>query len=310
MSQIVNSRFDNTSNRDFYKAGILSKIFDDTDTKAQTFYKQLVKEENSKDEWIRHGRIAGLLPAGELAEGQNIPIQSPAGPQTKTFTLKRWGTGFRMTAWADKYNKFQQYERLTRSLKKVMTVTKDIEVHKMFNNPTSSTYGGTGFDGLVLAHDAHTGLLSGSTTDNFDNLLSVTPSYAALASVRYYFKTAKDSLGQYMGMDPDIWVFEPTLWPVVQEVLNSSKLAFEISNTESPWKNFIKPVEDPRLTSTTAWFVLGKKDENFGLYVFTGQEPDFVVKQAPDSTRDKEASSEQHFSYGFDMPQGYLCGNV
>ncbi len=309
-SVIVNSRFDNTSNRDFYKAGILSKIFDDTDTKALTFYKQLVKEETTKDEWIRHGKIAGLLPAGELAEGQNIPIQSPSGPQTKTFTLKRWGTGFRMTAWADKFNKFQQYERLTRSLKKVMTVTKDIEVHRMFNNPTSSTYGGTGFDGQVLAYDTHTGLLAGSTADNYDNLLSVTPSYAALASVRYYFKTAKDDLGQYMGMDPDMLVFEPTLWPVIQEILMSGKLAFEMSNTESPWKSWIKAVEDPRITSTTAWFVLGKKDDNFGLYVFTAQEPDFVVKDAPDNTRDKVATSESIFSYGFDQPKCYLQGNT
>jgi hypothetical protein len=309
-SQVVNSRWDTTTNRDFYKAGILAKTFDDTDTKALIFYKQLVKEESTKDSWIRHAQISGLLPGGELQEGQNIPLQTVEAPLTKTFYLKRWGAGFRMTAWADKYNKFNQYERLTRSLKKVQAVTKDIEVHRMFNNPTSSTYQGTGFDGQVLAYATHTGLLSGSTDDNYDNILSATPSYAALADIRYYFKTAKDALGQYMGMEPDILVFEPTLWPTIREILDSSKLAFEMSNTESPWKGWIKPVEDPRLTSTTAWFVLGKKDENFGLYCFTGQEPTFVVKDAPDATMDKQVFSEQHFSIGFDYPKHYLCGNV
>jgi hypothetical protein len=292
MSQVINSRFD------------------DTDTKAQTFYKSLVKEETTKDEWIRHARISGLLPAGKIEEGQNIPLQSVEAPQTKTFYIYRWGTGFRMTAWADKYNKFQQYERITRSLKKVMAVTKDIEVHRMFNNPTASTYGGTGFDGQVLAYATHTGLLSGSTDDNYDNILSVVPSYAALASIRYYYKTVKDDLGQYMGLEPDKLVFEPTLWPTIQEILMSGKLAFEMSNTESPWKGWITPMEDPRLTSTTAWFVVGKKDDNYGLYVFTGQEPTFVVKDAPDATMDKQVFSEQHFSYGHDNPKGYLCGNT
>ena len=311
MSQVINSRWDTTSNRDFYKAGILSKIFDDTDTAAFVFYPKLVQEINSADEWIRHGKVAGLLPAGELAEGQNIPIQSVPSPLTKTFTLKRWGTGFRMTDWANRFNKFQQYERLTRSLKKIQKVTKDIEVHRMFNNPTSSTYAGTGFDGQVLAYATHTGLLSGSTTDNYDNILSVTPSYVALASVRYYYKTAKDDMGQYLGMEPGTLVYEPTLWPTWKEILGSDLLAFEMSNTKSPWKGWLETVEDPRITSTTAWFVIAKKEtENYGLYVFNNKEPDFVVKDAPDNTRDRVVTSEQIFTYGFDQPRAYLQGNT
>jgi len=310
MSQIINGRWDTTSNRDFMKAGILSKIFDDTDTKALVYYKQLVNDKTSKDEWIRHGKIAGLTYPGSLADGQNIPVQTVPGPQTKTYTLGRWGTGFRVTAWQEKYNKFDQTQRLTRSLKKCMAEGKDVEIHRMFNNPTVSTYAGTGFDGQVLAYATHTGLLSGSTDDNYDNILSVTPSYSALASVRYYYKTAKNDMGQLMGMDPDVLVFEPTQWPTWMEILNSGKLAFEMSNTESPWKNYIKPVEDPRLTSTTAWFTLSKKDDNFDLNVFTGQEPDFFMKDAPDNTRDRVATSEQHFTYGFGQPKAYLCGNV
>jgi hypothetical protein len=306
----VNSRWDNTTGRDFYKAGILSKIFDDTDTKAIVIYPKLVKTETSADEWIRKGNISGLLPGGKLEEGQNIPLQSVEAPQTKTFSLKRWGTGFRMTAWAQKYNKFQQFERLTRSLKKSQAVMKDIEVHRMFNNPTSSTYAGTGFDGQVLAYATHTGLLSGSTDDNYDNILSVAPSYAALASVRYYYKTAKDNLGQLMGMEPGKLVFEPTLWPTIKEIFGSDLLAFEMSNTTNPWKGFLEPLEDPRLTSTTAWFATSKMDDNYGLYCITGMEPNFIVKEAPDATMDKQVFSEQHFEVCFDQPKGYLCGNT
>ena len=83
-----------------------------------------------------------------------------------------------------------------------------------------------------------------------------------------------------------------------------------MSNTKSPWKGYIEPFSDPRLTSTTMWFVESKKDDNFDINVFTSKESDFVVKDAPDTTRDKIATSEAYFGYGFGSAKGIIFGNT
>ena len=303
----ITSRIDTSTNRDLMKAGALRKIFDDTDTSPAIFYKPLVNEITTNEEIKKDQEIAGFTAFTALVEGQNIPLQLPVVGNQKTYTLARYGTGFRITAWMEKYNKYDLIKRLTRSLKKVMAESKDIEIHKMFNNPTTTI---TGFDTTHLAEDAHTGLLGGSTADNYDNLLNVAPSYTALASAKYYFDTLVNNVGMYMGMTPDLLVYNPTLWPTIREILSSDLVPHEFSNTKSAFKGWIKDYMDPRVTSTTGWFILAKKDDNFDLNVFTGMEANFLMKDAPDNTMDKVALSECHFTYGFGNPKAYLLGQA
>ena len=166
---------------------------------------------------------------------------------------------------------------------------------------------------MVLRGDSAIGvvrLLTGSTDDNYSNYLNADLSYSALASVRYYYKTKKDTMGQLMMLEPDMLVFEPTLWPTVKEIMGSDNVPHELSNTTNAFKNWISLKEDPRLTSTTAWFALAKKDDNFDLNVFIGQEPDFVSKDAPDSTRDKIFTSETHLTWGHGDAASYYCGKL
>lgn len=310
---LVDKGFDNTSQRELMKAGLLRKVFNDTAKAIPVFYKSLVNSEKTNDEWNKDRRMGGLLPFSEkIADGQNIPIQGPVLGGYKQYNLARYALGFRITAWMDKYNKIDLQKKLAASLRKAMDTGKDIVVHQLFNSPTSTTgEEATGFDTLALASAAHTGLLTGSTADNYSNYLNADISYSSLGSVRYYFTTKTDSLGQLMMMTPDTLVFNPTLWPTVTEILGSDKLAGEISNTINPYgKNWIKAIEDPRLTSTTAWFALAKKDENFDINVFTGQEPDFVTKDAPDNTRDKIYTSECHFCYGFGDSSAFYLGKL
>jgi hypothetical protein len=309
---LVDKGFDNTSTRELMKAGILRKVFDDTARKIPVFYKSLVNEKKTSEEWNKDRRKGGLLPfSAAIADGQNIPMQGPVLGGYHTYNLARYALGFRITSWASKYIKaFDAPKELAASLRKAMDTGKDIVIHQMFNSPTATSTDAKGFDDLALASAAHTGLLTGSTDDNYSNYLNSDISYTSLASVRYYYVTKKDAIGQLMMMEPDLLVFQPTLWPTVTELLKSEYKPFELSNTESAFKGWIKPFEDPRLTSTTAWFTLAKKDESFDLNVFTGQEPDFVTKDAPDNTRDKIFTSESHFTYGHGDSAAYYCGKL
>jgi len=307
---IIRTSFDTTSNKDLLKEGSLRKIFDTTVAAAKIFYKELVNDLKTSDEWIRDQRMAGLTNAVELAEGQNIPIQAPVLGGSKTYTQRQFGSGFRMTFRMDKFNKYSLWQRWAKDLAKVMKVSKDIEIHVMFNSPTSTALTcGTGFDGLELGKTAHTGLLAGSTADNYSNYLNAGLSYSSLESARYYFKKHVDDLGMLASSDPTHLVFEPTLYTTAEEILRSDLKPHEDSNTINAFKGYIKTYEDPRLTSTTTWFMLAKNDD-YDINVFTSLEPDMIIKDAPDTTRDRIATSLQMFTYGWGDARAFYLGKA
>ena len=304
---IIRTNLDTTINKDLLKEGGLRKLFDDTLGEAQVFYKELVNDLTTKDEYVRDQQIAGLTLPSAIAEGQNIPIQAPVLGSAKTYTQGQSATGFRMTWKMDFFNKYNLWKRWAKSLAKVMKEGKDIDVHLLFNTPLG-TY--TGFQsGEHLAEAAHTGLLAGSSTDSYSNYLDAGLSYSSLESARYYFKTMKDSLGCLMSASPTHLVFEPTLYTTVQELLKSDLKPFEDSNTINAFKGYgIKTYEDPRLTSTTMWFMIDKSD-GYDINVFTSKEPDMVTQDAPDTTRDRIATSMQAYSFGWGDARKFYLGN-
>jgi hypothetical protein len=306
----INSRFDTTTNKDLLKEGGLRKLFDTTVREAQVFYQPLVNDLTTKDEYVRDLRMAGLGPAVELAEGQNIPTDVPVLGTTKTYTQRQFGSGFRMTHRMDKFNKYNLWQRWSKDLGRTMKESKDIEIHVMFNNPTSTSLTcGVGFDTLAIANNTHTGLLSSGSSDHYDNYLDAGLSYSALESMRYYFKTLKDDKGMLVGGTPTILVIEPTLYSTAQELMKSTDRPHEFSNTTNAFKDYVKIHEDPRLTATTAWFALDKKSPYFDFNVFTSEEPNMVIKDAPDTTRDRIATSLQMFTYGWGDARACYWGN-
>jgi len=74
--------------------GLVRKVFDSTQREAKVFYKTLVNDKTTKDEWIRDLRMAGLENAAELAEGENIPIFKPVLDTYKTYTQTQFGRVF------------------------------------------------------------------------------------------------------------------------------------------------------------------------------------------------------------------------
>jgi len=309
---IVSTRFDITSGKDLLKDGIIRNLFDNTSKTTEQFYKKLVKETKVKDEWYKDQRMAGLEEAVELAEGQNIPIFAPTLGGTKTYTQSQWGAGIRMTFKMQKFNRIDLWQKMTKQLARIQKIAKDVEVHKLFNNPTATTYDyNTGFDTLALASTAHTGLLSGSTTDNFSNYLNAAPSVAGVESMRYYFATKLNDLGTFMGAKLDTVVYNPPLHPTMRKIFASDYIPFEESNTINvipEWK--VKLVEDPMLTSTTMWFGLDKGSDLYDINVLTSMEPDLLIMDAPDTTRDRVATSMQFFTFGFGYPGMFYLGRL
>lgn len=314
MGANVYTHFDTTSNKDLLKSGSLRRIHDTTVRKAVVWSKKLYNVKKTNDEYERDLRMAGLSNVSELSEGQNIPIQAPVLGTTKTYTQRQFGSGFRMTFRMDKFNKFNLFNRWAEDLGRRQTESKDIELAVPFVSPTSTSLTcGTGFDSKAIGDDAHTGLATG-TGDNYDNLLDVPFSQAGLESMRYYFATLIDDMGNLMGGNSSggVLYYSPTLWPSVNEIFYSKLRAQELSNTDNivP-KMGVEPYEYPRISaSTTAWGVAMTGHPKYDMNLFTSLEPKLFVRDAYDQTLDKVAISIQMFTYGWGDPRTILVGKT
>lgn len=303
---IVNTKWDKSTNRDVFKT-LVKEHFNSTDGKAMVEYKSFVKNLTTNDDYERIMRLAGLGPMRAIVEGQGIPLEEPAYGGVKEFTLVRFGNGFRITDRMKRFNKINIMKMLTTSLKKTMLEGTDIEVAKMWNNPTATTYA-SGFDGLALAHDSHTTLADNGQT--YDNYLNLALSKAALEAAHNYFDAIYDDKGNIMVRQAKTLMVNKSLRFTAEELMRSPNVAFEMSNTKNVLPDLSIKVYH-RLSSSTAWNVLGEVDDDlYGPRVYTAVAPDLETKDAPDRSRDTEVTSHTYFVYGFTDPRLVVVGQA
>jgi len=310
---IIRTSFDTTTNKDLLKVGTLRNLFDTTQRKTQTFYAGMCNDKTTSLETETDLRMAGLGPAQEIAEGQNIPMDTPQLGTEVTYTQRQFGTGFRMTHKMDYFNKYKLWNRWAKSLGRIMAESKDVEIHTMFNSPTSTSLTcGVGFDTLAVASTAHTGLNPNNTDDNYNNYLNAALSHSGLESGRYYFATLKDDMGLYMGGSASKLIYHPNLHFTAIELTGSSLKPHEMSNTTN------KPVtqmgltlfENPRLTGTTSWMLADTANDDYDFNVFTAMKAKMFSKDAPDNTQDKIITAMQYFTYGWGDPRLMYVGKT
>lgn len=310
---IIRTSFDTTTNTNLLKVGTLRKLFDTTQRKTQTFYSGMCNDKTTSLEKETDLRMAGIDTASEIAEGQNIPIRAPVLGTEKTYTQRQFGTGFRMTHKMDYFNKYKLWSRWAKSLGRVMAEAKDVEVHVMFNSPTSSSLTcGVGFDTYAIGYATHTGLNPNNTDDNYSNYGNEALSHTALETGRTYFATLVDDMGMFMGGSANKLIYAPALHFTAVELTGSALRPHEISNTTNkPVKQMgLSLFENPRLSSSTAWFLADTANDDYDYNVFTAMKPKMFSKDAPDNTQDKIITSLQYFTYGWGDPRLLYVGKT
>jgi hypothetical protein len=251
-----------------------------------------------------------------LVEGQNIPIEEAKFGGTKDFTQVAYGNAFRITDRMKRFNKINLMEKLTRSLKKTMIEGKDIEVAKMWNNVTGTTYA-SGFlengTARALAYDSHLCLDDvGTTYDNYLDADLATGSYES--ALQYFDKLYDDQGNVFVGKARKLVVC-PALRVKGYQITGADKKPFEQSNTKYDLNSYfgfdVVPFVYHRFSGSTAWMVLGDVgDTDYGPRVYTALEPDLETKDGDDRTRDTVVTSIQYFKYGFTDPRLVLVGNT
>lgn len=299
--------WDTSTNKDVFKT-LVRQWFDSTDREAMVEYQNVMKDLTTSDEYERHGRFAGLDLAEAVAEGENIPIQDAKFGSVKDYTQASYGTGYRITDRMKRFNKIGFFEKLTKSLGMNMREAKDIEIAKMWNNTTNTTYA-SGFDTLAIAHDSHTCLDDASST--YDNKLGSALGTSTLESALNYFDYMYDDQGNVFTASPDNLVVNYQLRITANELLKSDNKAHEFSNTINIYPDWgLKIFVYHRLTSATAWFLQAKNHPKFDYFVYTSVKPDSKVEDAPDTTRDTIVTSLQYFTYGLGDPRMVYFGQT
>jgi len=299
----VRTNWDTTTNLDALRGGI-RKVFDSTGGSALVESGEVYNMLTTNEYQNRDLRRAGLDYGGEVAEGVQIPIQDPKFGQKLDYTQAKFGTGFRITLEMKKFNKINEMEALTASLKKVQMEMKDVELAKLWNSPTA-TY--TGFTGVNLGSASQTTL----SATGYDNLGSEALGTTALENALYYFDTLVDDRGNADPKIPNCLVFQPTLQWTAFELFKSANMPHEESNTINSYKAWdMKLFNYHRLVATTKWFMLAKNDDAYDVNCFTSQAPDMEYEGPFDTTRDTLVTSVQLFQFGFGDPRCVYVGNT
>jgi hypothetical protein len=299
--------WDTTTNRDYFKK-LIKEAFDTTDREALVEGDEVFKMFDSKDEYERFTRHAGLGLHSSIADGAEIPLDDPVLDTTKEFRQARWGNGFKITSGMKKFNKWYAVKELTKDLGMTMRESKDIEIAKLFNNLTSTDY--AGFDGLAPASNSHTCLDDASST--YDNYLDAALGVSSLEDALVYFDTMIDDQGQIMQARPNKLVVHPRLRFTAAELLGSTlKPDTANNNINSLTKDYdLKYFVYHRLTSTTNWTVMAKDNPKYRICCITSKAPDIQVQDAPDLSRSTVVTSESWFQFGTTDSRMLLVGNT
>ena len=304
---ILRTNWDTSTNKDVFKT-LVDNWFNSTDREPLVEWPTMFLDLKTKDEYERRGRIAGLTLPGAVGEGENIPIQKPKFDDPMDHTQASYGTGYRITDRMKKFEKIGLFEFLTKNLRMNMDEGKDVEVAKLWNNSTVTTYA-LGFDGFALAYASHTCLDDATTT--YDNYLDAALSTSSLESALNYFDYMYDDQANIFTASPDTLYVNYSLRVTAGEILRSENKQGEMSNTINVYPDWgLKTFVYHRLTSTTAWGLLAKNHPKYDVFVYSSYDPDIIIKPSPDSTRDTEVSSLQYFTYGFGDPRFVFCGDT
>ena len=303
----ITLNWDTSTNRDLLKR-LLRKVFDSTDHGALVDHAKFCKVIPVTDEYEREIRMAGFEGLTKLADGQVIPMADPTLDVTKDWRQDRFGLGFKITSGMKKYNRWDLMEKFSRLLKVAVLEETDIEIFKMWNNTTATTYA-AGFDTLALASASHTCLDDSVTT--YSNYGNGALGFSQLESALVYFDTVPDDMGRIRPKIPNRLYVHPQLRREGRELIGSPGKPGTADNDLNYFQDWdLSLIVGYRLSGATAWGMLATADKDYDIKVFVSQKPDFKTQDAPDTSRSTIITSEQWYKSGFGDPRGAYIGNT
>ncbi len=220
--------------------------------------------------YIKNGFMVSVGNAIEAREGQALPFDSFVNGPTKTVYPTIFKMGLQFTKYAMDDDRYNIVKQGATKVGEGMAYTIEFKVWDIFNSGFVTTTR-TGIDGLALFSASHP--LYGVSGAVFSNLVSGSLSKSSLQTSLTIFDTMVNERNQFMYMEPAVLIHPPALRYTATELIESEFDPYSANNAVNSVQGTLTRMQVPFLTSTTAWFVVSKK-EALDLYNYWFNKPE------------------------------------
>lgn len=261
MSMMIRSQFS-----DFFLADALPALEFIVSDEYQQFaaqYEKLFNVKNMSGSIAQSSQISSLQPAGQVGEGEQLPMQKISQGFSKTYTAVKYGI---LLATSQELIDDQEFDLMgsnARKLTKAFMSTVEMTSADVLNTAFSAT----GPDGKVLCAVDHPLLAPGAGTNSnrlgTDADLSMTSLKAAITLMRGTLDTA----GNKVNLKGKNLIVHPSNEFTAVELLESQMLVdaanANVNAVNSVMSRYsLQPVIWDYLTDEDAWFIQSDKDDH------------------------------------------------
>ena len=200
-------------------------------------------------------KVTGFPAAPEIPEGEGVSYYQFKQGYDKTYTMTKYGLGFKTTEEMVDDGKFDLMAKLSRMIGKSLFETRQIRSFNVFNNGFSAA----GPDGVSLFNASHP--LTGGGTQS--NTASSDLTQASLEAAITAFETLTDDEGLKIAVKPKYLLVPSALKFTAKEIVKSALEPSTANNAINALVDEnIEVVASPYLTDAGQWILLGAQDEH------------------------------------------------
>ncbi len=246
------------------------EIYDDKFTEKPMMLDKIFHVNTSEKADEKDSSISGFGLAQATAEGAPVDYEDPVQGYDTTYSHIKYTKGFRITREMYDDDLYGIMRKRPAALGKSMRRTAEKLAADVFNNAFSTSY--LGADGKPLISTTHPRSDGGATQSNASST-GVTLSETNLETGRIAMKKQLDEKGQIIDLGADTLLVPVELEKQAHLIVDSTMRSGTADNDMNFYKGSLNIVPWQYLTSTTAWFLIDKSENE--LNWFWRKRPEF-----------------------------------
>jgi len=239
------------------------KVFFDEYKRYPEMYKAVANISTMNSAYDREGEMVGFGALQKIAEGQSIPTDNLIQGNSKVITPEDFALQFQVSAnlWND--DQKGHVKKAFQELSKAAAYTRELKFWDLLNSAFVTTTR-SGIDGKALVADDHP--LNGFGTFSNEAATGGSLTMTSLQAARLTFQKMVNARNVPIPMDPALLIVPPELESQAEKLVKSKYNPENANEQYNPFEG-LKYMVVPYLTSTTAWYLLGKKEDHDLRYI-------------------------------------------
>lgn len=249
---------------------------------------QITKSEHKEEDYET---VGNLKPAAEKVEGDPVVYGDIEDAYTTTLTNKTWANGLQVTMEAEEDETWGIVPKAkTEELARTILSLRERNVAAAWDGVTTEI----GADGKAQAANDHP-LLHGGGAVN-DNLVAGVFGYATYEEAIKLFNNWKNHAGEKFDTMPTAMLANADRQTEILAMLQSEKLAYELSNTKNTIKK-LKPIFNRYINAVRVHII----DESI---------KSVILQRRKGLTTEYDYDKRLTFNWFFNIHERYICGVI